>query len=124
MATRWQDDPRLSPELRERIQDVNQRLLDRNKELAGDREAELAENKRRNDIARTQYLSELAEKKAAEQARRGAEEEQRLAPEKRREMLAWLIDHPDKTEADFERIWPLVKESKRIGDREAAHARL
>lgn len=119
MATRWYEDERLSPELRQRTQEVNEKLLARNAELKAQEEQEQAERDRINAEARARYLADLDAKKQAEQARRDAEQEAREAPVKRREMLAWLVDHPGTTEQDFESVWPLKRELLGLDSREA-----
>lgn len=120
MATKWYDDPRLPADVRKRAADANQQMQQRQRDLDAQQAAEQAERDRLNAEARKRYLGELDAKKAAAQARRDAEEEQRLAPVKRKEMLQWMIDHPGTTEADFENVWPHIKELRGIGSREAA----
>ena len=78
-----------------------------------EREREEAEERKRlNAEARQRYIDGLAAKKAEERRRHEAETDARLAPAKARARRDWLIAHPGKEAADFDReAWPLVREN-------------
>jgi len=100
------------------MDDVNEQLKARQRELDAEAAAEQGERDRDNAATRAAYLKGLADKQAAEQATRDAAFEASIAPVRRVKMLAWLVDHPDKSEADFAGVWPHVKELLKIGDRD------
>lgn len=74
------------------------------------RQAQIAENLQLNTEARAAYLAKLDREKAARQAEDLARVEAELAPVKQHRQRAWLIDHPGHGPADFERVWPLIRE--------------
>ncbi len=82
-------------------------------------EAEEAERERQKAEAQRRFDAELAAQREAEERRHQALVEQALAPRKLVEQRAWLAAHPDKKEADFERIaWPHLKANILDADRE------
>ena len=111
---------RLPPDISRRMDDATEMVKRRQRELDAQDAAEQAARDKENARHRAAYLARLEAGKQAEQAARDAAREQELAPTKRREMLAWLVAHPDKSEADFAGVWPHVKELLKIGDRDAA----
>ncbi len=73
---------------------------------------EQEERVRENAAARKRYLDGLAEQKAVAAQRRSAETEAALAPAKERARRDWLIAHPGRDAAVFEKVaWPLVREN-------------
>jgi len=81
---------------------------------------ELAERNAQSAEYMREYHKRLKAKRDAEQAQRDTAFEASIAPTKLREMLAWLINHPDQGESDFERIWPAKRELLKLDDRDAA----
>ncbi len=77
----------LPADIQRRMDDVNEQLKQRMKELEGDQAAEQAERDRINAEYRAAYLQNLANEKAAKQAERDAEYEASIAPLKRTKML-------------------------------------
>jgi hypothetical protein len=112
---------RLPADIQKRMDDVNAKLKARQRELDAEEKKGTAEEAARHAAGAAymaDYRRRLADTKTAEQAQRDAAREQELAPVKRREMLQWLVDHPDQGESDFERIWPAKRELLKIGDRD------
>jgi len=100
---------------------VNEQLKARQRALDAEEKKGTAEEAARHASSKLymeDYHKRLKAKRDAEQAERDAAREQELAPTKRREMLQWLVDHPDQGESDFERIWPAKRELLKIGDRD------
>ena len=63
-----------------------------------------------NDATRRERLAKQQAEEAEREARKQAELDQALAPTKAYRMWEWLVDHPDQTEADFEKkTWPLLR---------------
>jgi hypothetical protein len=88
----------------------------RNHELeTREREKQLEDARRANAAIRQKYLAKLEAEKQERAARDAAELEAELAPMKAQELRLWLIDHPDKNAADFEKVWPAVKEQRYTG---------
>ncbi len=89
-------------------QRLQQRLADEQREReereAAEQEA-ADEQKRANQEARDTYRAGLAAEKEARRKQVDAEWDERLAPEKVREMRRWLAEHPSQTEADFKKAW-------------------
>lgn len=75
-----------------------------------DRRATIARNLRLNAEARERRLAVIDREKAERQAREQEAIEAELAPEKAWRQRGWLIDHPGHDPADFERVWPLIRE--------------
>ncbi len=114
---------RLPPDIQRRMDDVNEQLKARQRELDAEEKQETAEEAECNAAGKAymeDYRRRLADTKAAKQAERDAEYEASISPVKRREMLQWMIAHPDKTETDFEQVWPHVRELLKLDDRDAA----
>ncbi len=73
---------------------------------------EQAERVRANTEARASYLAGLAAQKAEVARRQEAETDAALAPAKERARRDWLIAHPGRDAAAFEKVaWPLVREN-------------
>ncbi len=65
-----------------------------------------------NTEARQKYLNGLATAKAAKQAEHSAEIDQSLEAKKQQLMRQWLVDHPDKTAADFDKLaWTYLRQN-------------
>ena len=111
---------RLPRNIQRQMDDVNAKLQARQRELDAQDAAEQAERHAQSAEYMADYRRRLAEKKQAEQAQRDAEFERQVAPLKRTKMLEWLIDHPGQSEADFELVWPHVRELLKVDDRDAA----
>lgn len=76
---------------------------------AADKAAWEERNQAENEALRRQRQANLdAEKKAKSDAQEAAWEAELTAEHKERERALWLIDHPLKTAADFETVWPHV----------------
>ena len=114
---------RLPPNLQKRMDAANEMVKRRLRELAAEAKQPSAEEAERRAQA-AEYMKDyhrrMKDKRDAEAAQRDAVREQELAPIKRREMLAWIVDHPDQGESDFERIWPAKRELLQLDDRNAA----
>ncbi len=111
---------RLPRDIQKRMDDTNEMLKARQRELDEEAKQPTAEEAERRAQA-AEYMKDyhrrLAAKKAAEQAQRDAEFEASVAPVKRVKMLEWLIANPDKSEKDFARVWPHMRELLKIDDR-------
>jgi hypothetical protein len=84
------------------------------------RDAALARQKAHADEGQRKHHAELERMRLADQAKADAEIELELAADKRRLQNQWLVDHPGKTEADFnQQAWHLLK-SNLIAERDAA----
>ncbi len=72
----------------------------------------LARQQAENTVIRQKYLAGLEAKKAEKQAEHSAEIDRELEPTKHRLMRRWLADHPDKNEADFNKLaWKYLKQN-------------
>ncbi|CAN5176405.1 hypothetical protein BH20ACI1_BH20ACI1_20130 [soil metagenome] len=77
-----------------------------------ERDAVLARQQSENAETRRKYLAKLAAEKAEKQAERQRQIDIELAPEKKRLQNQWLVDHPGKTESDFNKeAWLLLREN-------------
>ncbi|CCF83596.1 hypothetical protein [Nitrolancea hollandica] len=85
-----------------------------------ERQRQLEEQQRENARIRERYLQGLEGEREAARRKAADDLEAELAPHKEQEKRAWLIDHPVATAADFERVWPLIRDEKYTG----FHARL
>jgi len=103
------------------MDDTNEMLKRRQAELdeeAKQPSAEEAERRAQSEAYMLDYHRRLKAKRDAEQAQRDAEFEASVAPVKRVKMLEWLVDHPDKSEKDFARVRPHMRELLKIDDRD------
>ncbi len=74
------------------------------------RDSALARQKAHAAEGKYKHRLELVAERFAEQAKYDAEIELELAADKRRLQNQWLVDHPGKTEADFNKeAWHLLK---------------
>ena len=81
---------------------------------------EQEERVRANTAARETYLAGLAKQKAEADRRQEAATDAALAPAKERARRDWLLSHPGKDAADFEKVaWPLIR-ANLIEDQRAA----
>jgi hypothetical protein len=100
--------------------DLGRRVLTHEEQI----EAEARQQRLRdatNAATRKQYLAGLEAKKQEQQKLRDAEIDEELEPKKTVLMREWLVDHPDKTSTDFEKVaWPLLRENlvEEIRDRQ------
>ncbi len=73
--------------------------------VLAEKQREEEERRQANDAARDAYLARLEDERAAAAKKREQEIDAQLEPTKIQERRRWLADHPDKTEADFEKVW-------------------
>jgi hypothetical protein len=72
----------------------------------------LARQQAENTVIRQKYLNGLATAKAEKQAEHTAEIDQSLEAKKQQLMRQWLADHPDKNEADFNKLaWTYLRQN-------------
>ncbi len=72
----------------------------------------LARQQAHNAETRRKYLAGLEAAKAEKQAERDAEIDQSLEAKKQQLMRQWLVDHPDKTAADFDKLaWTYLRQN-------------
>jgi len=105
------------------MDDANEMVKRRLRELDAEAKQPTAEEAERSAQAAAymaDYHKRLQAKRDAQQAQRDAEFEASVAPVKRVKMLEWLIEHPDKSERDFQQVWPHVRELLKLDDRDAA----
>ena len=74
------------------------------------RDLALWRQKAHAEEGRRKYLAELEAERAKKQAKSDASIELELAADKKRLQNQWLVDHPGKTESDFNKeAWHLLK---------------
>jgi hypothetical protein len=82
-----------------------------------EREAEEAQRKR-DATLRAQRLAKLEAERQAQQAAIAAEVDAELEAVRERERHRWFVDHPDRSEADWEKAWQHRKAVLRSDRRE------
>ncbi len=105
-------------------------------EFTREREAQQAAEERRlkeqaeaNAAARAEYLAGLEGARAQQATRAQQILDAELEPVRQQERRRWLSDHPDRTEADFSRVWvehlrPLHVEARNVEALENMKAQL
>ncbi|MEJ7862360.1 MAG: hypothetical protein WKF90_12085 [Pyrinomonadaceae bacterium] len=84
------------------------------------RDSALWRQKAHAESGKRQRTADLEAERLAEKAKADASVELELAADKKRLQNQWLVDHPGKTEADFNKeAWHLLKENL-IAERDAA----
>jgi hypothetical protein len=72
----------------------------------------LARQQAENTVIRQKYLNGLEASKSEKQAEHNAEIDQALEAKKQQLMRQWLVDHPDKNAADFDKLaWTYLRQN-------------
>jgi len=83
-------------------------------------EEEREQARRENEDARARYMAGLEAQKVTREQLAAQRLEDELSADRIRLERAWLVDHPEKSAADFRRVaWPLLK-ANLLDERRAA----